>query len=93
MKNKLSKLLAVSAAAFTGYKIAKTIGLVDKIVYKKEYEAAKKYIDAHYPNSKFSPLEKTDTGYVCIITTSDEKIILSMTRANEGIYIFSEKKI
>ena len=93
MKSKLSKLLAISATAFAGYKIAKDMGVGGKIVYKKEYEAAKKYIDAHYPHSKFTPLEKTDTGYVCIITTSDEKIILTLTKANEGIYIFSEQRI
>ena len=94
MKNKLGKLLAVATAAAAGYKIAKSTGLIDKVVYKKEYEAAKKYIDARYPHSRFTSLEKTDTGFVCVITTpQDEKIILTMTRANEGIYIFSEQII
>ena len=94
MKNKFGKLLAVATVAAAGYKIAKNTGIIDKVIYKKEYESCKKYIDAHYPHSRFTNLEKTDTGFVCVVTTAEDKtIILTMTRANEGIYIFSEQAI
>ncbi len=94
MKNKLGKIIGTATVLAAGYKIAKSTGLIDKVVYKKEYESCKKYIDAHYPHSKFTSLEKTDTGFVCIVTTPEnQQIILTMTKANEGIYIFSEQKI
>lgn len=88
---KISKILAVSAAAAFVYKLAKDCGAVDKVMYKKEYEAAKRYINNHYPHSRFTNLEKTDAGFMCVVTTEDKtKIILTMTNAGEDIYIFSE---
>lgn len=88
------KLLALSALAVLGYKAAKDAGIVDKVVYKKEYEAAKRYINAHHPHSRFTNLEKTDTGFVCVVTTAEnKKIALTMTKASEGVYVFSEKQL
>ena len=86
------KILALSAAAILGAKAVKNSGIVDKILYKKEYEAAKRYINAHHPHSRFTNLEKTDTGFVCVVTKPDnKKIALTMTKASEGVYVFSEK--
>lgn len=86
------KILALSAIAVLGAKAVKDSGIVDKIVYKKEYEAAKRYINAHHPHSRFTNLEKTDTGFVCVVTTPEnKKIALTMAKASEGIYVFSEK--
>ena len=86
------KIIALSAIAILGAKAVKNSGIVDKIVYKKEYEAAKRYINTHHPHSRFTNLEKTDTGFVCVVTNPDnKKIALTMTKASEGVYVFSEK--
>lgn len=86
------KIIALSAIAVLGAKAVKNSGIVDKIVYKKEYEAAKRYINTHHPHSRFTNLEKTDTGFVCVVTNPDnKKIALTMTKASEGVYVFSEK--
>lgn len=86
------KIIALSAIAVLGAKAVKNSGIVDKIIYKKEYEAAKRYINTHHPHSRFTNLEKTDTGFVCVVTNPDNnKIALTMTKASEGVYVFSEK--
>ena len=86
------KILALSALAVLGAKAVKDSGIVEKIAYKKEYDAVKRYISAHYPHSRFTNLEKTDTGFVCVVTIPEgKKIALTMTKASEGVYVFSEK--
>ena len=89
---KKGKLLAFAAiAAAAGYKIIKETSIVDKIIYKKEYDSAYRYIKAHYPGCVFSNLHKTDTGFMCIITVSEnKKIALNMTAVGDGVYVFSE---
>ena len=89
---KLPKIIALSAIAILGAKVVRDSGIVDKIVYKKEYEAAKRYINAHYSRSGFTNLEKTDSGFICVVTTAEgKKIALTMTKASEGVYVFSEQ--
>ena len=95
MKKSTGKLLA--GVAITGafcYKVAKRMGIIDRIKYKEEYEALDRYVESHYPTAKVSPLEETDTGFVCVVTKPEgNMILLSMTEANDGVYVFSEKKL
>ena len=95
MKKGTGKLLA--GIAITGafcYKAAKRMGIIDRIRYKDEYEALDRYVKSHYPTAKVSPLEETDTGFVCVVTKPEgSMILLSMTEASDGVYVFSEKNI
>lgn len=95
MKKSTGKLLAgIAIAGVFCYKAAKRMGIIDKLRYKDEYEALDRYVKSHYPTAKLSPLEETDTGFVCVVTKPEgNMILLSMTEANDGVYVFSEKNI
>lgn len=95
MKKSTGKLLVgVAVAGAFCYKAAKRLGVIDRIKYKDEYEALDRYVKGHYPTAKASPLEKTDTGFICVITKLEgNMVLLSMTEASDGVYIFAEKDI
>ncbi|MBP3361242.1 MAG: hypothetical protein J6N52_10340 [Clostridia bacterium] len=88
-KSKLLVLAGVSAVAFCG--LLKGSGFLNRFAYKKQHEAVSRYVDAHYKGAAFSPVQKTEHGFITIVTMADGKrIALTFTEADKDIFVFSE---
>lgn len=75
------------------YRFYKGKGIFNKVRYKKQHEAVSSYIDAHYPDAFYSDITETGTGWSCIVHSKNTKIMLYMSKASDGRYVFWEKTI
>ena len=91
-KNRLL-LLTLASAAAVGYSAYEGRGVFNKIRFKKIHEAVSGYVDTHYPGCSYSPITKGAHGYFTTITTPQGRVILYITDARNGMFIFEEKKI
>lgn len=95
-KKKLNPLLTltVTAAAAGLYNYIKGNGIFNKSRFKNQHDAVSRYVEAHYPNAFYSPIISTDTGWLTVITTKDDKrISLSITKCENSVYVFKETPI
>lgn len=93
MKKKTLIMLGTAAAAGI-YSAIKGKGPFNKIRFREQHERISNYVNAHYPNAMYSPIEATDKGWVTVIRRiARPKIILYVTCDNEGNYIFTESEV
>ena len=95
-KKKISPLLTVAAslAAAGVYNYVKGNGIFNKSRFKNEHDAVSRYVDSHYPNGFYSPITVTDKSWMTVITTNEnKKIVLSLTKLENNVYIFNETPI
>lgn len=92
-KNNRKIPLIAGIAAAELYRFYKGKGVFNGLRYKKQHRAIADYLDGHYPNAVYSPVAETEDGWSCIVTVPGGKIVLYLTCASDGTYIFWEKKI
>ena len=86
-------LFALASAAAVGYSAYEGRGIFNKVRFKKVHEAVGGYVDTHYPNCFYSTISKAQHGYLTTITTPHGRVILYITEARNGMFVFEEKKI
>ena len=91
-KNKFA-LFALASAVAVGYSAYEGKGVFNKIRFKKVHEAVSGYVDTHYPNCYYSPISATQHGYLTTVITPNGRVILYITEAKNGMFVFEEKKI
>lgn len=90
MKKK-TKLLLGTAVVAGIYSVINGKGPFNKLRFAKQHEHISRYVETHYPNAAYSPIEATENGWVTVIRRIGmPKIILYVTSDNEGNYIFEE---
>lgn len=93
MKKKTLFLIGTAAAAGI-YSAVTGKGPFNKIRFKEQHERISHYVETHYPNAPYAPIEATGNGWVTVIRRLGmPKIILYVTRDEEGNYIFTESKV
>lgn len=93
MKKKLTLITAATAAIALTYRAAKGYGIFNRVRFSKEHQAITDYLAAHHPNATYGPIAQTGDSVSTVVTDSNEKFILVVTKSNEGIYIFSEEEL
>ena len=95
MSKKRNKLLLLAGVGATlGYAFLKNTGILNRAMYRKEYEAVSRYVDAHFPGAAFTEIQKTDTGFITVVTLpGGAQKALTFSKADEEIYDFSETDI
>lgn len=90
MKKKTLFLIG-SAAAAGIYSAVTGKGPFNKIRFKEQHERISHYVETHYPNAVYAPIEATENGWVTVIRRLGmPKIILYVNRDKAGNYIFME---
>lgn len=80
-------------AAWEAYRFYKGKGIFNKIRYKRQHEAISKYLETHYPYAFYSDVAEVDTGWSCIVTNGNKKVMLYLTEAENNTFVFWEKEI
>ena len=89
MNNKGKKALYAVAGVALMYCYANGKGIFNRIRFKNEIESIKRYVETHYPGAKVGKVEAHDNGkYVCPISYNGRKILLVITKADNGMYVF-----
>lgn len=93
MKKKTLFLVGTAAAA-GAYSAITGKGPFNKWRFKEQHERISHYVETHYPNARYTPVEATEKGWVTVIRRMGmPKIILYVTRDTENNYIFTESVI
>lgn len=93
MKKKTLFLIGTAAAAGI-YSAVKGKGPFNRLRFKKQHDSISRYVETHYPNSLYTPIEATENGWVTVIKRIGmPKVILYVTRDNMGNYIFTESVV
>lgn len=93
MKKKTLFLIGTAAAAGI-YSAITGRGPFNTARFKKQHERISHYVQTHYPEAVYSPIEATDKGWVTVIKRLGKpKIILYVTRDVEDNYIFTETEV
>ena len=89
MKGKGKKALLAVAGVALAYCYANGKGVFNKIRFKNEADAVKRYVETHYTGAKIGKIEAHDNGkYVCPISYDGGKILLVITKTDNGMYVF-----
>ena len=89
-RNNLPILLGI--AIWEAYRFYKGKGIFNKVRYKAQHEAVSNYMETHYPNAFYSDIVETENGWSCIITDQNRKIVLYLTKTDDGTFIFWEQE-
>lgn len=93
MKKKTLFLIGAAAAAGI-YSAVTGKGPFNKRRFKEQHKRISRYVETHYPNAAYSPIEATAKGWITIIKQfSKPDIILYVSCDETGNYIFSESEI
>ncbi len=91
MKKKLPIIAALSGAAFAvGYRAVKGHGVFNRIKFKDVHTAVSHYLETNHPNATYSSIINTGDGYYTIINDGEEKYMLTVTKTEDGMYIYHE---
>ncbi len=91
-KNKWFMVAAVAAAG--AYGIIRGKGVFNKPRFKEQHDAVSRYVEGHYPNSTYSPIEATENGWATIIRrVNGPQIFLYITKTDDGVYVFNETSV
>ena len=85
MKKRTLFLIGTAAAA----------GIYSAITGKGLFnERVANYVETHYPNAVYTPIEMTANGWVTVIRRiARPNIILYITRDGNGNYVFTESEV
>lgn len=87
--SKLPVLLGI--AVWEAYRFYKGRGIFNKIRFKSQHEALGNYLETHYPNAFYSDIAETSDGWSCIVNVNGRRIVVYMTKTEDGMFLFSEK--
>ena len=91
---KRTKLFLMSAAVAGIYSAVKGKGPFNGIRFKEQHDRVANYVETNYPNALYLPIEETENGWVTtIIRFNMPKIILYVTKDEDGNYIFTESVV
>ncbi len=97
MKKKLSAIFALSTAAVTvagiGYKLLKGHNIINRVKFNEEHKAVARYVEANHPNATYSEIRDTGDSHITIITDGEYKYLLTVTKSNDGTYIYQEEDL
>ena len=89
MDNKRKKLLLAVGGVALAYCYASGKGVFNKLRYKNEIDAVKRYVETHYSGASIGKIEAHENGkYVCPINYNGRKILLILTKTEDGMYVF-----
>lgn len=92
MKKK-SKIFLGTLAVATAYGAVTGKGVFNKWRFKDQHNAISRYVNGHYPNAVYTPITAAGGGWATvIIRLGRPKVFLYITRSDDGIYIFHERK-
>lgn len=92
MKKRTIFLLGAAVAGV--YSAVSGKGPFNKIRFANQHEHISRYVNSHYPNGAYSPIEATENGWVTVIRRIGmPKIILYVTCDDDGNYIFEETEV
>ena len=88
-------LFLIGTAAAAGiYSAITGKGLFNKPRFKEQHERVANYVETHYPNAVYTPIEMTANGWVTVIRRiARPNIILYITRDGNGNYVFTESEV
>ncbi len=87
-------LFLIGAAAAGAYGIIKGKGPFNKLRFKSQHDSISRYVETHYPDSLYSPIEATEKGWVTIIRRRGKpQVMLYISRDMDGNYIFTEAPV
>ena len=94
-KKRAGILPVLGAAALYGvYSAATGKGIFNKRHFKEQHDAVSRYVDGHYPNARYTPIEQTSNGWLTVITKPDfSRVMLYLSKAESGVYIFHEAPV
>ena len=78
--------------ASAAYSICKN-GAVDKIRYRRIYQAVSEYISANHSGAVYTKLAKTHSGWSCIVRNGRVNTVIYITEKDNGEIHFWENKI
>ncbi len=85
MKKRTLFLIGTAAAAGI-YSAITGKGLFNKPRFKEQHERVANYVETHYPNAVYTPIEMTANGWVTVIRRiARPNIILYITRDGNGL--------
>ena len=76
-------------AAFV-YKFIKGDGLLNKPRFYSQYKACEKYLSTYHSGARIGNISTTESGWHCIVTTTEKSFLLNIHRTDDGMYLFSE---
>lgn len=92
MKKKTAFWIA-GAAALGIYSALEGRGPFNKLKFRNQHDAVSKYVETHYPNALYSPISKTENGWVTIIRRFNQpNIVLYIAKTSDGMFVFDEHK-
>lgn len=93
MSEKKSRLpFFLGLAAWEAYRFYKGKGIFNKIRFKSQHDALSNYLETHYPDAFYSDIVEADGGWSCVVNDNGRKIVIYMTKTEDGVYLFSEKE-
>ena len=93
MKRRTKAFLATAAIAGI-YSAVNGKGPFNKLRFRNQHEHIANYVEAHYSGAFYTPISATEKGWVTVIRRIGmPKIILYVTRDDDGNYIFSESVV
>ncbi len=93
-KNTSRALVLAGLGAAVAAGVLKRTGLFNTALYSSEHKALSRYVESHYSGAAYSPIRRTEEGYLSVVTLpGGRRIVLTFTKACKGIYIFSEKPV
>ena len=93
MKRRTKAFLATAAIAGI-YSAVNGKGPFNKLRFRDQHEHIANYVETHYSGAFYTPIEATEKGWVTVIhRIGMPKIILYVTRDENGNYIFSESVV
>ncbi len=94
MKKKLPIIATISGVAIAaGYRIIKGHGVFNRIKFKDEHIAVTHYLETNHPGATYSSIVNTGDGYYTIITDGSDKFMLTVTKTEDGMYIYHEDNL
>ncbi|MEE0944851.1 MAG: hypothetical protein UIM24_05315 [Clostridia bacterium] len=94
MKKKLSVLAALSGVAVAcAYRAIKGYGIFNRIKFSNEHSAVSHYVEQNHPGATYSSIQQVGESFTTIIDEGTRKLLLTVTPAGDGVYVFSEENL
>jgi len=93
MKKTGKVLIFAGICAAVGYGVWRGIGPLNKIRFKKQFDALQSYIDTHYPGADIGNIVPFKDGWKCTVLYDEQNIIVNILPDDSGSFIFSPTEV
>lgn len=90
MKNKTALITAAATIGAVAYRASKGYGIFNRVRFSKEHRAFGDYLSTHYPDACHGSIFQTEDTFSTIVTLQNRKLLLSLTKTDDGVFVFSE---